>query len=47
MDAGTVTFTAPSDKHLSPPAYYMIFYVNNAGHPSVAKIVKLTSAAGS
>ena len=43
LASGEVTFEAPtaSDRHLSPPAYYMIFYVNGVGYPSVAKIVQL------
>ena len=37
-------FTAPSegDRLFSPPGYYMLFYVNNSGMPSHAKIVSLS-----
>ena len=35
------SFTAPTDKHMSPPGYYMLFYVNDKGKPSHAKIVQL------
>lgn len=38
----TVSFTAPTDKHLNPPGYYMLFYVNEKGKPSHAKILELT-----
>ncbi|MBW4631249.1 MAG: DUF1929 domain-containing protein [Iphinoe sp. HA4291-MV1] len=35
------SFTAPTDKHMSPPGYYMMFYVNDKGKPSHAKMVQL------
>ncbi|XZN99665.1 MAG: galactose oxidase early set domain-containing protein [Microcoleus sp.] len=38
----TLSFTVPSDKHFTPPGYYMLFYVNSAGKPSHAKIVQLS-----
>lgn len=34
-------YTAPTDKHMTPPGYYMLFYVNDQGKPSHAKIVQL------
>ena len=37
----SVTFTAPTNQHLYPPGYYMLFYVNNQGQPSIAKVVRL------
>ncbi|NER20111.1 MAG: DUF1929 domain-containing protein [Symploca sp. SIO1B1] len=37
----SVTFKAPDNPNLYPPGYYMMFYVNDIGKPSVAKIVKL------
>ncbi len=37
----SVTFTAPTNRHLYPPGYYMLFYVNNQGQPSIAKMVRL------
>ncbi|MBV8318720.1 MAG: DUF1929 domain-containing protein, partial [Planctomycetaceae bacterium] len=37
----SVTFTAPSNQHLYPPGYYMLFYVNKHGQPSIAKMVRL------
>ena len=39
---GEISFTVPSDRHFSPPGYYMLFYVNAEGKPSKAKIVKLS-----
>lgn len=36
-----ISFSAPTDKHMSPPGYYMLFYVNDKGKPSHAKMVQL------
>ncbi|MFZ1025508.1 MAG: galactose oxidase-like domain-containing protein [Limnoraphis robusta] len=36
-----VLFTAPENASLYPPGYYMMFYLNEVGKPSPAKIVKL------
>jgi len=36
-----LSFKAPKNANLYPPGYYMLFYVNNAGFPSKAKIVNL------
>lgn len=33
--------TAPNDPSVAPPGYYMMFVINAAGVPSVAKMVKL------
>lgn len=40
-DGSSVEFTGPENANLYPPGYYMMFYVNNIGEPSKAKIVKL------
>jgi hypothetical protein len=40
----TITFTAPTDDHFTPPGYYMVFYLNSAGKPSHAKIVQLVNS---
>ncbi len=37
--------TAPSSNNLAPPGHYMLFVLNAAGVPSVARIVRLISAA--
>ncbi|MFN6395898.1 MAG: galactose oxidase-like domain-containing protein [Aphanizomenon sp.] len=37
----TLDFTAPTNKNLYPPGYYMMFYVSKSGVPSEAKFVKL------
>ncbi len=38
---GTVTFSAPTNRHMSPPGYYMLFYVNSGDVPSHAAMVRL------
>jgi hypothetical protein len=40
---GTLTATAPPNGFIAPPGYYMLFILNSAGVPSVAKFVHLTS----
>jgi hypothetical protein len=42
LGTGQIQFTVPTDKHFSPPGHYMLFYVNAAGTPSHAQIVKLS-----
>lgn len=37
----SISFSAPTNDHFSPPGYYMLFYVNSDGKPSHAKIVQL------
>ena len=39
----TLTATAPPNSSIAPPGYYLLFILNNAGVPSVAKFVHLTS----
>ena len=38
-----LTATAPPNGFIAPPGYYMLFILNQAGAPSVAKFVHLTS----
>ena len=40
---GGIQFTTPSSANAAPPGYYMLFLVNSAGVPSVAKIIRLDS----
>jgi len=35
--------TAPSNPNLAPPGYYMLFAINSAGVPSVARFVRLNT----
>ena len=37
----SISFKAPENPNLYPPGYYMMFYVNDIGKPSHAKMVKL------
>lgn len=41
--SGTLTVTAPPNGNIAPPGYYMLFLLNNAGVPSVAMFVQMTS----
>jgi hypothetical protein len=41
---GTLTATVPANVHTAVPGVYMLFIVDSAGVPSVAKIVNLDSA---
>jgi hypothetical protein len=43
---GGVNVTFPSSANLSPPGYYMLFLLNSAGVPSVAKIINIGGTAG-
>ncbi|MEA5515813.1 galactose oxidase early set domain-containing protein [Nodularia sp. UHCC 0506] len=40
-DQSSITFKTPTNANLYPPGYYMMFYVNNLGKPSHAKMVEL------
>lgn len=40
-DESAIAFTAPNNPNLYPPGYYMMFYLNESGKPSHAKMVKL------
>jgi hypothetical protein len=39
--AGGVDLKAPANANVAPPGYYMLFLVNEAGVPSIAKFVRL------
>ena len=41
--SGTLRSTAPPNGSIAPPGYYMLFLVNQAGVPSLAKFVHLTA----
>ena len=43
VDDSSLEFTAPTNANLYPPGYYMMFYLNDIGKPSHAKIIKLES----
>jgi hypothetical protein len=42
---GGLNITAPSSANQCPPGYYMLFILNGTGVPSVAKIIRIDSAA--
>ena len=42
---GGVNVTFPSSANISPPGYYMLFLLNSAGVPSVAKILNIGGGA--
>jgi Domain of unknown function (DUF1929)/Legume lectin domain/Glyoxal oxidase N-terminus/Chitobiase/beta-hexosaminidase C-terminal domain/PKD domain len=44
--SGVLNVTGPPNGSIAPPGYYMLFLVNNAGVPSVAKIVQISPAPG-
>src|SRR5215212_6214722 len=43
--SGTLTATAPANANLAPPGVYMLFVIDAAGVPSVARMVTLGDAA--
>jgi hypothetical protein len=40
-NSGSLTLTAPPNGNIAPPGYYMLFLLNTAGVPSVAKFVQI------
>ena len=40
-DESAIKFRAPKNANLYPPGYYMMFYLNEVGKPSHAKMIKL------
>jgi hypothetical protein len=41
--SGTLSAIAPSNGSIAPPGYYMLFLINQAGVPSVAQFIHLSS----
>jgi hypothetical protein len=41
---GVLNVTAPPNGNIAPPGYYMLFALNRAGVPSVARFIRLTPA---
>jgi hypothetical protein len=41
--SGVVTATAPPNGNIAPPGYYMLFILDSAGVPSVARFVRLST----
>ena len=44
--AGTLTLVTPPNGNVAPPGYYMLFLLDSAGVPSVARFVQLTATPG-
>jgi len=42
--SSVLTVTGPPNGNVAPPGYYMLFLINNAGVPSVAKFVQVSIA---
>jgi len=42
-DAGVLNVTAPPNGNIAPPGYYMLFLLNSAGVPSLARFVQLST----
>ena len=40
--SGQLTVQMPNEPNSAPPGHYMLFILNEAGVPSIAKIVQLT-----
>jgi PKD repeat protein len=40
--SGLLNVTAPPNGNIAPPGYYMLFVLNNAGVPSVARFVRIS-----
>jgi hypothetical protein len=41
-DASGLTVTAPGSANRTPPGHYMLFILNDAGVPSVARIIRIS-----
>jgi hypothetical protein len=44
IGSGVLNVTAPPNGNIAPPGYYMLFVLNGAGVPSVAKFVRLSAS---
>jgi len=44
VSSRALTVTGPPNGNIAPPGYYMLFLINKAGVPSVAKFVQVSSA---
>ena len=40
-EAGGLGVTAPADRNIAPPGWYMLFVLNGSGVPSVARMIRL------
>jgi PKD repeat protein len=44
--SGVLNVTTPPNGNIAPPGYYLLFILNAAGTPSIAKFVRLAATAG-
>jgi hypothetical protein len=44
--AGVLTVTSPPNDKIAPPGYYLLFILNSAGVPSVARFVQFCPSSG-
>jgi hypothetical protein len=44
IGSGVLNVTSPPNGNIAPPGYYMLFVLNSAGVPSVARFVRLTAS---
>ena len=44
VGSGVLNVTSPPNGNIAPPGYYMLFVLNTAGVPSVARFVRLTAS---
>jgi Domain of unknown function (DUF1929)/Legume lectin domain/PKD domain/Quinohemoprotein amine dehydrogenase, alpha subunit domain III len=44
VGSGALTVTGPPSGNIAPPGYYLLFLINNAGVPSIAKFVQVSTA---
>jgi PKD repeat protein len=44
VGSGVLNVTAPPNGNIAPPGYYMLFVLDSAGVPSVARFVRLTAS---
>ena len=45
VGSGVLNVTSPPNGNIAPPGYYMLFVLNSAGVPSVARFVRLSASA--
>ncbi|WP_239470338.1 galactose oxidase-like domain-containing protein [Archangium violaceum] len=41
--SGVLTLSAPANNNVAPPGYYQLFLVNDAGVPSIGRMVRITT----
>ncbi len=46
VGSGVLNVTGPPTGNIAPPGYYMLFILNDAGVPSMASVVQVTSSPG-